>query len=129
MKITLQNGWTRESLKARIVERVPECSRCVDGTGFCIYYNPSTEKSCAVGSLMPLEDAAKSVSVEDGACGLIENTPQGERLWEAGPFRTKDQYMDFQSVHDGYGVYPKRPSSSLHDHLCGWIDTHCEDPA
>ena len=123
MKIQLQNGWTKESLKARITERVPADGRCAEGDD-CIYFDPATGKSCAIGSLILPEEASAlgMVSVE---C-LLGNEVLGYTLRKTGPFPRSLDYQRFQVAHDDAPL--EGPPGYMHDVLHKWIDERCEDP-
>ena len=124
MKIQLQNGWTKESLKARITERVPADGQCVDSHGDCAYFDPLTSKSCAIGSLMPPEEA-NLLGVMSVEC-LLDDETLGRTLRETGPFTSSIDYWSFQGVHDD--MRKEGPPGFMHRRLHEWIDDNCEDP-
>jgi hypothetical protein len=118
-KYTPINGWTRESMKARIMARntgVP----ARDGTGIgaqCVYLTADGKNACAVGCFIdPAHDATLYVGiVYKMLCTYPELIPSMP-LGSAG-------LSDMQAVHDA--TYS---DEDIRVKLCAWIDVNVGDP-
>lgn len=114
----LQNGWTKESMKARIIERVPRDYKCMSGAECC--YLDHNGKTCAVGAFIP--DKHEGQDFEGQADLLLDNFPD---LIASMPLE-EEGLMNFQNIHDNYNDISsnRRP---LHDVLCDWIDNNVKE--
>ena len=109
------NGWTKETMKARIHDyNYGTCA--VDANGTCCYQT-SNGNRCAVGAFIP--DDHRSLAHKSGARSLLQNYPD---LATNMPLDL-DGLIELQHTHD-VAANPDR----VLELLDAWIDKNVQDP-
>lgn len=114
-KHKLINGWTKETVKARIRERVPQEGCASDNT--CLYRN-AKGKSCAAGAFIP--DALYKTSMERQP---IQSVIRDNKL-DVSLFPFNEHSMSrFQDIHDN----TVSNGENVIDELVKFIDNDTEE--
>ena len=110
------NGWTKEKMKAQIMERNIGKASMIHGFG-CAYQG-ADGNACAVGCFLPkdynLEDFESGNSGATDVLKLIERFPDLRNLMPLDVYDLKN----LQVVHDSFADTPDDPRPAL----LKWID-------
>ena len=122
MKIKLINGYTKQSVKDRIMRYVPEGGCIIEETQTCVYQafdEDDCEMRCAVGAFMP--DGHEALQAIGSASEIMYEHPS---LKEHMPMERHD-LMTMQQHHDNASTNPSVPNVAYE--LLAWIDENFED--
>lgn len=126
-KFKLINGWTKEKVKARLLERVPKKGSykkfkiAGESRITCLYRN-AKGKSCAAGAFIPDEEYNSSFENEH-----VFKVMTDGKLHSNFPLATAGM-RQLQLVHDTYvEVQGTHQEVSLHNLLNEWIDNETEE--
>jgi len=118
---TIQNGWTKATMKAAI-RKYNNGTPAVDYNDEGVYsceYKAKDGNRCAVGCFIP--DGHEALQSGEPASSLAADYPDLEKVL---PILDADLINSFQLTHDRC----RESDADLHKTLDNWIDDALEDP-